>query len=145
MTNNHNETQAGREQGGAPASKTPPFGNSPMSAATGADEPSGQIQEGDTRDVLEDEFDALTGILNPQQVILLRQLGGLYLSLAGPQDLLDAAGGLNRPGFPGRVSGRPAVIYRSPPVLNPGLREASAAHGPPPAQDGHGMTSIGGA
>ncbi len=65
-----------------------PFPESPLVVAAQNDE------------TIEDELDAMLGILTPQQLIILRRLQGLFRSLAGPQDLLDAAGGLNRPPFP---------------------------------------------
>lgn len=61
-------------------------------------------------DILEDELEASLGILNPQQMALLRSLQALFRSLRGPQDFLDAAGGFNRPPFPAvRSQFRPGV------------------------------------
>ena len=48
----------------------------------------------------EDQLDAQLGVLSVAQTQLLNTLSALYQSLAGPQDQLELAGGLNRPQFP---------------------------------------------
>lgn len=70
--------------------------------------------------VLEDQFDAQLGVLTGAQGKLLRTLSALFASLAGPQDQLEVAGGLNRPQFPmqpslaGPVGPRSQIQVRRP-------------------------------
>jgi len=50
--------------------------------------------------LVKDEIDAELNVSSRGQVTVLQSLSALFQSLAGPQDQLEAAGGLSRPQFP---------------------------------------------
>lgn len=95
----------------------------PEEAQKSAAAVTGSIEQSDERiyrsGIVEDEFDALIGILNKHQLAVLRELTRLYRSLRGPQDLLEATANFNRPPYPRPIHHGPPYPHTIPAPKSP--------------------------